>query len=93
MLLCRGLQEQWQAMKKKEEDSRKKKNFGAGGARGFKSRSMVRRVRRQFRLTGGPILAAIICCSPREGRSYPPVCRESGKGQERRDRAQGRAVQ
>lgn len=29
-------------MKKKEEESRKKKNFGAGGARGFKSRSMVR---------------------------------------------------
>lgn len=43
IVLCLGLQEQWKAMKKKEEDSRKKKNYGAGGARGFKSRSMVRR--------------------------------------------------
>ncbi|KAJ8609418.1 hypothetical protein CTAYLR_009095 [Chrysophaeum taylorii] len=32
--------EQWEALKKKESDERKKKNFGAGGARGFKSRSM-----------------------------------------------------
>eukprot|EP00631_Chrysoreinhardia_giraudii_P001508 CAMPEP_0197421626 /NCGR_PEP_ID=MMETSP1170-20131217/9894_1 /TAXON_ID=54406 /ORGANISM="Sarcinochrysis sp, Strain CCMP770" /LENGTH=231 /DNA_ID=CAMNT_0042948889 /DNA_START=51 /DNA_END=746 /DNA_ORIENTATION=+ len=32
--------EQWASMKKKEADDKKKKNFGAGGARGFKSRSM-----------------------------------------------------
>ncbi|KAJ8603806.1 hypothetical protein CTAYLR_000223 [Chrysophaeum taylorii] len=31
---------QWAAMKKKEADAKSKKNFGAGGARGFKSRSM-----------------------------------------------------
>jgi len=31
---------QWEAMKKKEKADQKKKNFGAGGARGFKSRSM-----------------------------------------------------
>mmetsp|Transcript_17448 Transcript_17448/g.22724 ORF Transcript_17448/g.22724 Transcript_17448/m.22724 type:complete len:241 (+) Transcript_17448:74-796(+) len=32
--------EQWKKMKAKEEADRKQKNFGAGGARGFKSRSM-----------------------------------------------------
>ena len=31
---------QWDALKKKEKEDQKKKNFGAGGARGFKSRSM-----------------------------------------------------
>merc|ERR1719261_2324825 len=31
--------EQWAAMQKKEKDAKKNKNFGAGGARGFKSRS------------------------------------------------------
>ena len=31
--------EQWAAMQKKEKDDKKNKNFGAGGARGFKSRS------------------------------------------------------
>lgn len=32
--------EQWKAMQKKEAEAKSKKNFGAGGARGFKSRSM-----------------------------------------------------
>jgi len=32
--------EEWAKMKAKEADAMKKKNFGAGGARGFKSRSM-----------------------------------------------------
>ncbi|KAJ1456950.1 hypothetical protein M885DRAFT_516554 [Pelagophyceae sp. CCMP2097] len=32
--------EQWAAMQKKEADAKSKKDFGAGGARGFKSRSM-----------------------------------------------------
>merc|ERR1719451_5608 len=31
--------EQWAAMQKKEKDAKANKNFGAGGARGFKSRS------------------------------------------------------
>lgn len=31
---------EWEALKKKEADEKAKKNFGAGGARGFKSRSM-----------------------------------------------------
>lgn len=31
---------EWEAIKKKEADERKKKNFGEGGTRGFKSRSM-----------------------------------------------------
>ena len=31
--------EQWAAMQKKEKEEKKNKNFGAGGARGFKSRS------------------------------------------------------
>ena len=32
--------EAYAAMKKREEDARKKKQFGKGGARGFESRSM-----------------------------------------------------
>eukprot|EP00629_Pelagomonadales_sp_RCC1024_P012602 CAMPEP_0119259494 /NCGR_PEP_ID=MMETSP1329-20130426/293_1 /TAXON_ID=114041 /ORGANISM="Genus nov. species nov., Strain RCC1024" /LENGTH=182 /DNA_ID=CAMNT_0007258879 /DNA_START=164 /DNA_END=709 /DNA_ORIENTATION=- len=31
---------QWEAQKKKEQAAKAKKNFGAGGARGFESRSM-----------------------------------------------------
>merc|ERR1719247_3351333 len=31
--------EQWKKMQQKEKDANSKKNFGAGGARGFKSRS------------------------------------------------------
>ena len=32
---------QWEAVKKKEKAAKAKKNFGVGGARGFKSRSMA----------------------------------------------------
>ena len=32
---------QWEAVKKKEKAAKAKKNFGVGGARGFRSRSMA----------------------------------------------------
>lgn len=34
-------QKQWDTLKRKEAEKKKKKNFGASGAKGFKSRSMA----------------------------------------------------
>ena len=41
--------EEYAKLKKREADAKKKKNFGAGGARGFESRSMASFMRAQER--------------------------------------------
>ena len=38
---CHRSKDEWAKIQKKEADAKKKKNFGAGGTRGFESRSMA----------------------------------------------------